>query len=306
MNPSLPKRRTNLVLPPVASQVTAGIRYRRAVSAASSVLSYAGLILLALLVLVPLWWVMVSSFTTRETVWANVLPFSFRAFLPEEFTMSAYQEIFSRGFGRAIANTLFVGAVTVVLTILICAMAGFAFARFQFRGKNALWVLVLLTLMVPSELTVIPSYTLVSTFGWVNSWAALVVPAVGNATAIFLFRQFFAGIPQDLFDAARVDGAPWGRVFLNIVLPLSRPVMVTSGILIFLGQWNSFFWPMLVAPDAAYRQIQVAVAMIGVDQELTSWDLIFASSTIAALVPLLLVLPMQRFYVSSIMGSGIK
>lgn len=306
MNPTLPKRRTRVALPPVPSQVTGGIRYRRAVRAASTGLSYVGLVLLALLVLIPLWWVMVSSFTTRETVWANVLPFSFRAFLPAEFTLAAYQEIFARGFGRAISNTLLVGFVTVVLTILICAMAGFAFARFEFPGKGTLWVLVLLTLMVPSELTVIPSYTLVSTFGWVNSWAALIVPAVGNATAIFLFRQFFAGIPQDLFDAARVDGATWGRVFRNIVLPLSRPVMVTSGILIFLGQWNSFFWPMLVAPDASYRQIQVAVAMIGVDQELSSWDLIFASATIAAVVPLLLVLPLQRFYVSSIMGSGIK
>ena len=306
MNRSLPKPGARTGLPPVTGHVGIGIRYRRTSSAAATGASYLGLVALALLVLIPLWWVMVSSFTTRETVWANVLPFNWRAFLPADLTLAAYEEIFSRGFGRAIGNTLLVGFVTVVLTILICAMAGFAFARFLFRGKGTLWVLVLLTLMVPSELTVIPSYTLVSAFGWVNTWAALIVPAVGNATAIFLFRQFFAGIPQDLFDAARVDGATWGRVFRNIVLPLSRPVMVTSGILIFLGQWNSFFWPMLVAPDAAYRQIQVAVSMIGVDQELTSWDLIFASSTIAAVVPLLLVLPLQRFYVSSIMGSGIK
>ena len=306
MNRSLPHSRTRSAIPPVTEAIAGGIRYRRLLAVVSTVGSYAGLIVLALLVLIPLWWVMVSSFTTRETVWANVLPFNWRAFLPAEFTLAAYQEIFSRGFGRAIGNTLLVGAVTVALTIVICAMAGFAFARFEFRGKGTTWVLVLLTLMVPSELTVIPSYTLVSSLGWVNTWAALIVPALGNATAIFLFRQFFAGIPQDLFDAARVDGATWGRVFRSIVLPLSRPVMITAGILIFLGQWNSFFWPMLVAPDAAYRQIQVAVSMIGINQELSSWELIFASSTIAAVVPLLLVLPLQRFYVSSIMGSGIK
>ena len=281
-------------------------RSRRALGLLSGSLTYAGLVALALLVLIPLWWVMVSSFTTRETVWANVLPFSWRAFLPAEFTLDAYQAIFERGFGRAVANTLFVGSVTVVLTIVVCAMAGFAFARFDFPAKGPVWVLVLLTLMVPPEVTVIPTYTLVSNLGWVNTWTALIVPALGNATAIFLFRQFFAGIPSDLLDAARVDGATWLRVFVNLVLPLSRPVMVTAGILIFLGQWNSFFWPMLVAPDAAYRQVQVAVAMIGVQQELTSWEMIFASSTIAAVVPLALVLPLQRFYVSSIMGSGIK
>ncbi len=267
---------------------------------------YLLLVLSAIIVLAPLEWIMASSFTTRETVWANVLPFSWRALLPEEFTLAGYRGIFAEGFGRTILNTLFVGVTTTVLSLIVGATAGFAFARFQFRGKTVLWVLIVLSLMVPYEATVIPAYTLVNSLGWVNSWQALIVPAIANGTVIFLFRQFFAEIPQDLIDAARIDGAAWGRVLMGIVLPLTKPVVVTSAIIVFLAQWNSFFWPMLVAPAEEYRVVQVAVSILGVQQQLRFWDLMFASTTIAAVVPLLLVLPLQKYYVSSITGSGLK
>lgn len=261
---------------------------------------------LTVLVLAPLWWIGANSFTTRETVWANVLPFSWRALLPQEFSLAGYRGIFEDGFGRAMSNTAALGFVTVVLTIAVCAPAGFAFARFAFRGKNVLWVLVLASLMVPYEATVIPAYTLIDRLGWLNSWQALIVPAIANGTAMFLFRQFFSEIPQDLLDAGRVDGASWMRILGGIVLPLSKPVLVTCSILVFLGQWNSFFWPMLVAPAEEYRVVQVAVSVLGVSQELRYWDRLFAASTLAAVVPLVLVLPLQRFYVGSIVGSGVK
>jgi ABC-type glycerol-3-phosphate transport system permease component len=160
--------------------------------------------------------------------------------------------------------------------------------------------------MVPYEATVIPAYTLVNDLGWINSWQALIVPAIANGTVIFLFRQFFAEIPQDLIDAGRVDGATWPRILAGIVLPLTRPVIITSAIIIFLSQWNSFFWPQLVAPDAKYRVVQVAVNILGVEQQTSYWDRLFAATTIAALVPLVLVIPLQRYYVSSIVSSGIK
>ncbi len=272
----------------------------------TTALLYVLLILMAIIVLAPLEWIMASSFTTRETVWANVLPFSWRALLPEEFTLAGYRGIFAEGFGRVILNTMFVGITTTVLSVTVGATAGFAFARFQFPGKTALWVLILLSLMVPYEATVIPAYTLVNNLGWTNTWQALIVPAIANGTVIFLFRQFFAEIPQDLIDAARLDGASWSRVLVGIVLPLTKPVVVTSAIIVFLAQWNSFFWPMLVAPAEEYRVVQVAVSILGVQQELRYWDLLFASATIAAVVPLALVLPLQKYYVSSITGSGLK
>jgi multiple sugar transport system permease protein/putative chitobiose transport system permease protein len=267
---------------------------------------YLLLIVSAIIVLLPLEWVVASSFTTRETVWKNVLPFSWRALLPASFTLEGYRQIFDAGFGRTMINTVVVAAVTVVLSIFVCALAGFAFARFEFRGKRALWIITLVSFMVPYEATVIPAYTLVNDLGWINSWQALIVPAIANGTVIFLFRQFFADIPQEILDAARIDGGGWMRVLVGIVLPLTRPVLVTASIIIFLAQWNSYFWPMLVAPDSKYRVVQVAVNILGVEQQTSYWDRLFAATTIAALVPLLLVIPLQKYYVSSIVSSGIK
>lgn len=267
---------------------------------------YAVLVIIAIVVVLPLEWIFASSFTDRETVFKNVLPFSIKALWPTNPTLNAYRLIFEDDFGKAIVNTLFVAVTTVIGCLAVGTTAGFAFARFEFRFKGLLWTLVLLSLMVPYEATVIPAYTMINNLGWTNSWQALIVPALANGTVIFLFRQFFSEIPQDFLDAARLDGATWPRVMTSIVLPLSLPVIVTSSVLVFLAQWNAFFWPMLVAPDPQYRMVQVAVSIIGVRQQLTYWDMLFAGSTIAAVVPLLLVLPLQRYYVSSIMGSGIK
>jgi multiple sugar transport system permease protein/putative chitobiose transport system permease protein len=272
----------------------------------SQIWIYLALALITIIILLPLEWIIASSFTDRETVFKNVLPFSLKALWPTNPTLAAYRAIFEDDFGRAILNTLGVAITTVIGCLVVGTTAGFAFARFDFRLKGLLWTLVLLSLMVPYEATVIPSYSMINDLGWTNSWQALIVPGLANGTVIFLFRQFFSEIPQDFLDAARLDGANWPRVMTTVVLPLSVPVIVTASVLVFIAQWNSFFWPMLVAPDPNYRVVQVAVSMIGVRQQLTYWDMLFAASTIAAVVPLLLVLPLQRFYINSIMGSGVK
>ncbi len=269
-------------------------------------LLYLLLIALAIAVILPIAWIIASSFTTRETVWQNVLPFSWRAFFPADFTLEAYQAIFEKDFGRALLNTFFLGAVTVILGIAIGALSGFAFARLQFRGKNFLFALVVFSFMIPADLTVIPSFVLVRDLGWLNTWHGLIVPGLANGIIIFLFRQFFAEIPQDLIDAPRVDGATWLQVFLNIVLPVSKPALISAGVILFLGQWNNFFWPLLVAPSPELRVVQVAVSIIGVEQQVSLWEQMFASSTLAMLVPVLLILPFQKYYVGGILGSGLK
>lgn len=268
--------------------------------------TYFLLIIIAIMVILPISWIIASSFTTRETVWKNVLPFSWRAFIPEQFTMDGYVAIFEKGFGQALLNTFFLGIVTVVLSVAICAAAGFAFARLDFHGKNILFGFVVFSFMVPGDINIIPSYILISSLGWLNTWQALIVPALSSGVVIFLFRQFFSEIPQEIMDAARVDGASWFQVFTRIVLPLSMPVMISASVLIFLGQWNSFFWPLLVAPVPEMRVVQVAVSIIGVEQQIYLWEQMFASTTLALLVPVLLILPFQRYYISGIMGSGVK
>ncbi|MCY3779407.1 MAG: carbohydrate ABC transporter permease [Chloroflexi bacterium] len=270
------------------------------------ILLYALLIGLAIAVILPISWIIASSFTTRETVWKNALPFSWRAFFPEEFTLDGYHAIFEKDFGTALLNTFFLGAVTVALGIAVGAMSGFAFARLKFRWKNFLFALVVFSFMIPGDLTIIPSFVLVRDLGWLNTWQGLIVPGLANGIIIFLFRQFFAEIPQDLIDAPRVDGATWLQVFLHIILPVSKPALISAGVILFLGQWNNFFWPLLVAPVPELRVVQVAVSIIGIEQQVNLWEQMFASSTLAMLVPVLLILPFQRYYVGGILGSGLK
>ncbi len=270
------------------------------------ILLYALLFAIAIAIILPISWIVASSFTTRETVWKNVLPFSWRAFFPADFTLDGYHAVFEKDFGRALLNTFFLGAVTVILGIAVGAMSGFAFARLKFRAKNFLFALVIFSFMIPADLTVIPSFVLVRDLGWLNTWQGLIVPGLANGIIIFLFRQFFAEIPQDLIDAPRVDGATWLQVFTRIILPISKPALISAGVILFLGQWNNFFWPLLVAPNPDLRVVQVAVSIIGIEQQVNLWAQIFASSTLAMLVPVLLILPFQRYYVGGILGSGLK
>ena len=224
-------------------------------------LTYGLLIIVAIFVLLPLMWAFAASFTPNAKVFEYAFPFSLRALFPVDFTLEAYEALFARGFGNALKNSFWLSGVTVVLGGSINALAGFAFARFEFRGKRILFLtVILLPFLVPVDLTAIPRFILVNSLDWRNTWQALIVPGLGNSLAIFLFRQFFEEIPQDLIDAARVDGASWLRLFFNVVLPLSRPVLITAALFLFLQQWDAYFWPLLVAPRPELRLVQVAIS----------------------------------------------
>lgn len=184
-------------------------------------------------------------------------------------------------------------------------MAGFAFAKFQFPLKNVLFALVLLTFMVPFESIVIPLYVVVQRMGILNSYLALILPGVANGMAIFLFRQFFADIPSELLEAARVDGASWGRIFTQIVVPLSKPAIITVMIMLFMLNWNALFWPLVAVHSSNLEVVQVAVTT-HVAQEETHWANLFSSAFAASLPPMLLFLFLQRYFVRGITGTGFK
>ncbi len=288
----------------VASRLSSSTRRRRELL--ESTLIYILLVFVAAIVLIPLLWAIAASFTPNNLVFRYAYPFSWRAFLPVEFTLDAYRNLFARNFERSMINTLILGVTVVVVGGVVNAMAGFAFARFNFVGKRFLFIFtILVTFLIPIDLTAIPRFILVNSLGWINTWQALIVPGLASSMVIFLFRQFFEEIPQDLIDAARVDGASWGRLFMAVVLPLSTPVMITASLLLFLSQWDSFFWPLLVAPRPELRVIQVEISN-NVGQFQTLWNELLAGSMLAAIVPILLMLPFQRYYVSAITSSGLK
>jgi multiple sugar transport system permease protein/putative chitobiose transport system permease protein len=265
---------------------------------------YMVLIIIAVICIVPLLWAFAASFSPLDKTFEYAYPFSWKAFFPVDFTIEAYQNIFERGFGDAILKTLGLGIVTVILGGFICTSAGFAFARFKFPGKTFLFLIVLITFTIPGDLTVIPRYILIKNWGWINSWQALLVPLLGNSLIIFMSSQFFTSFSQEIIDAARVDGASWLKIYFSIVLPISKPLLISLGLILFLSQWDSYFWPLLVAPNQNFRVVQLALTD-SVQEYQTIWNELLAGSMLAAVIPILLLLPFQNYFINAVVG-GVK
>ena len=213
-----------------------------------NILLYLVLVCIAVVAIFPLFYIVMASFRTNIEIFDYALPFTWKTLIPQEWTISNYIAIFEEfHFGLAIRNTLIVVAVLVPLSLSISALGGFVFAFFDFKGKNVLFALCLISFMVPVDAIVLPLYNLISKMGLVNSYASLILPSAASGLAMFLFTQFFKEIPKSLLEAARIVGANWLQVFVKIVLPLSVPVTITAGLMVFVNEWNNFFWPLLVA-----------------------------------------------------------
>ncbi len=255
---------------------------------------------------VPLWWALVGSLTPLNDVFRYLAPFDVRALWPAHPTFAAYGALFrDHAFARVLFNTAFVALVTVAAGLAVNGLAGFAFAVMAFRGKRVLFAAVLVSAMVPAEALAIPLYRVVGALGMLDSYGALIAPAVSNGIAIFLFRQFFAEVPAEIKEAARIDGAGWLTILLRLYVPLSLPVTIAAGLLLFVFQWESFLWPLIAVHSPDVMVIQIALANLQ-QQHSTQWTQIFAASSLASLVPLLLLLPLQRYYVQGIVDSGVK
>jgi len=265
------------------------------------------LAIISLFFIVPLVWIVASALRPAGSLYqyANP-PLTWRTFIPSKPTLENFVHIFSKlNFGRAIANSLFVSLVTILLTVFVSSMAGFSLAKFSFRGKNLVFAIVLITFMVPFESIVIPLYILVKQLKIDNTYWALILPGVANGLAIFLFRQFFSEVPSEIMEAARIDGASWFRIYWRILLPLSMPAIVTVVVMVFMFQWNSLFWPLVATHSSRFEVVQVAIASHR-STESTSWANLFSSAIAGSLPPVILFLFLQKYFVRGISGTGLK
>jgi ABC-type glycerol-3-phosphate transport system permease component len=208
-------------------------------------------------------------------------------------------------FARYFLNSIFVGGVVTFSVMLTSLMAGYAFARLQFSGARLLFALVLATMMIPFEVTLIPNFALIRQLGWYNSYPALIVPWCANAFSVFLMRQAFLGLPQDYFDAARVDGCGHLRFLFRIAAPLVKPAMVTVGLFAFLGSYNSLIWPLVVTSEDRMRVIQVGLTVFS-GAEGVRLHLLMCASAIVIAPTVALYFLAQRAFMESSLGSGIK
>ncbi|OXM15116.1 sugar ABC transporter permease [Paenibacillus herberti] len=253
------------------------------------------------IMILPFLWMISSSFKTLEQV--NEIPIRW---IPTEFHFENYLEVFRViPMAKFMGNTVFVSFIVTVVTLMICAMAAYAFARLEFRGRDALFFCYLATMMVPDQVTMIPNFIMMKYFGWIDSYYALTIPKFFSAFGVFMLRQFFLTIPRELEEAATIDGCSRARTFWSVVLPLAKPALVTLGIFTFLGEWNSFLWPLIVTNNVDLQTIQVGLRTFQGEFG-TQWNLLMAGTVIAELPIIALYIFAQKYIIAGIATSGIK
>ena len=271
-----------------------------------SITAYLVLSVIAVIAIFPILYIFLAAFRTNQEFFEYALPFTWKPLIPQQWPVDNFQTIFSEfHFGRSIHNTCHVIAVLLPLSLILSALGGFTFAFFEFRFKKVLFAICLISFMIPTDAIAIPLYKEVSQMRLINTYWALIFPSAASGLAMFLFTQFFKDIPKSILEAGRIDGANWLQIFFSIVLPLSVPVSITAGLMIFINEWNNFFWPLLAARNEEVRTIQVALAYFE-DENQVYFSYIFAASAISALVPVCLFLPLQKYFVQGITSGGVK
>ena len=256
----------------------------------SQVLTLTVLILGAIVILFPLIVVFKSSFTAADS----------------SFTMANYQAAWHRGkFWLAFANSTLVALGVTILQIITSALAGYALARLKFTGKQGILLLILATLVIPFQLLVIPTFIILKWAHLINSYWALILPTAANGFGIFLMRQFFASIPLELEEAATLDGANRWQILTHIMLPLSRPALITLFLFTFIGEWNDLFKPLVFTTRPELRTVQLALAEFQ-EQFTNDWSLLMAAVIIATIPVLILFLIGQKQFIQGIGSTGIK
>ena len=258
---------------------------------------YAALILGSVIMLAPFLIMLVVSLFPNEAFLARRFPL-------DQLTLANYAETFRVvPFARYFLNSTVVTVSVTVLQILISSLAAFAFARLRFRGREALFLLYLATLMIPAQVTLIPNFLIIRNLRWYDTYMALIVPGMFSALSTFLLRQYYRGIPLDLDEAARMDGASSFRIWLRVIVPLSWPVMAALAIFTFQATWNDFLWPLVVTGSDEMRTIPIGLSYF-VGQYGTSWNLLMAGSVIALLPVLVIYLLAQKTFVQGITLTG--
>ncbi|MBM7571348.1 ABC-type glycerol-3-phosphate transport system permease component [Aquibacillus albus] len=262
---------------------------------------YLALILLAMIIIYPIYFALSYTFMTPQEV-NTATP----QFLPESFYLENIKEVLATTpILRFILNSFIISIAVMIGEIITGSLAAYAFAFVQFKGRNVIFALFLTTLMVPSEVTLIPRYLMMGAFGWMDTYQGLIVPHLATVFGIFLLRQFFMQLPKELMEAARMDGAGHGRIFLTIVLPLSRPAIGTLGVYSFLNTWNQYLWPLLMTNSEEMRPVQIGITMLQ-DEEFMSWNLVLAGVSIALLPSLLLLIFGLKQLVAGITAGAVK
>lgn len=265
---------------------------------------YVGLVPLAVIVGFPFYWMLALSITPENQIYRWPL-----RFFPATPTLANYVELFTRQdlqIGRWFLNSVVLATSETFLTLLVCSLAAYGFARLEFPGRNAIFYSLLFALMVPSQVTLIPTFLLIRNFGWLDSYQGVVLPEVAGVFGVFLLRQFFLSLPRELEEAAIIDGAGRLRIYWQIALPLIRAGLVAMVIFVFLGSWNNLFWPLIVLNRLEMRTLTVGLTVLRGTYGVEQMGLVMAGAAFASIPVLIVYAVFQRQILQSIALTGLK
>ncbi|WP_454050797.1 carbohydrate ABC transporter permease [Cellulomonas sp. Marseille-Q8402] len=270
-------------------------------SKVATVLAIVLLVVMAVSWLLPLLWAVDTSFKTEAQ--AQSVPLQW--FPDGGFTLENYRSVFERGeVPRWMANTLLIAASVTILTVAVCALAGYGFARTRFRGKNVMFAATIALIAVPGQILIVPLFRQMEALGFVDTYQGVILPQLVAPVMVYIFSKFFAEVPQEIEDAARVDGAGHWRTFWSIVLPISRPIVSAVAIFVFIGAWNNFLWPFIVTNNPDLMTLPVGLSTVK-NAYGTIYAQTMASAVIAALPLILLFMLFQRQIVKAVATTGL-
>lgn len=274
---------------------------RRSRNALSTLIAAA----ITLVFMLPMAWLVVSAFRPEADIFRHLSPLSYEAFIPKRVTLDNFTALFEKSFGRSLFNSVFVAAVAVVLGLFVNSLAAFALSAIDFPGRTVVFTVIVVSFLVPFESIAIPLSDTVRALGFDNGYPALIAPGIANGFAIFLLRQFFLEIPEELSEAARIDGANLWQIYTRIYLPLSKAPMIGAGIMIFIFQWQAYLWPLLVTNSPSLEVAPISLAKL-IGQFNFDAGQMFAGAVMLAVIPALVILPLQRHFTRSVAQTGIK
>jgi len=268
-----------------------------------NILAWLILVIGGIMMMIPFLWMVSSSLKTLDEIYT--FP---PKFIPSAPQWGNYLRAWTAvPFAKFFWNSTYVAGMVVLGQLLTCSMAGYAFGRLRFPGRDKIFLFYLATLMVPFAVIMIPLYVQMQYLGWIDTLWPLIIPSIFTPWGTFLMRQFMVGLPRELEDAARVDGASFFTVYWMIILPLTKPALATLGIFTFLGSWNNFLWPLIVISSLNLKTIPLGLVAFQERQALkTPWELIMAAATFSILPILVVFVFGQKYYVRGIVTSGIK
>ncbi|MGH2559602.1 MAG: carbohydrate ABC transporter permease [Thermomicrobiales bacterium] len=265
-------------------------------------LLYLALFLGMLMMVAPFLWMVLGAFKTE----AELTRFP-PTWIPEELTLAHFRQLFDElDFPTYFKNSVIIAGVKTLTNLFFCSMAGYALAKLHFWGRDVLFVFILGTMMIPGMVTLIPSFIMISELNLVNTLTGVILPGTVGAFGVFLMRQFMLGIPEDLLDAGRIDGASEFHLFWRIALPLSMPALATLAIFTFLASWNDFIWPLIVLSDESKYNLPVALATFAIGQHRTETGMLMAGSLVIILPVLVVFVLLQRYFTQGITMTGLK